>query len=107
MLRIYKDVQVMQGDAKAIFRRVAVHDRNLAQQLRRSAQSVASNLCEGMAARGGHRRNAYEAALREAEETLGTIFTAEQWGYLEADAIVLDRLDKIIKTLCRLTTPQT
>lgn len=106
MLRIYADVQVMQGDARALCDRIGGHDRDLARQLRRSAQSVALNLAEGMAARGGHRRNAYSVALKEARECMAAIDVASRWGYVKSDQAVVDRLDKIVATLVRLTMPR-
>ena len=103
MLRIYSDVQEMQLDARRFCERIGAHDRSLASQLRRSAQSVALNLGEGMAARGAVRRNAYEIALREAKECVMAIDVAERWGYVARDASALDRLDKIVATLMKLT----
>ena len=86
--------------------RIRCHDQNLASQLRRSAQSVALNLAEGMAASGGVRRQAYSVALREAKECVAAIETAVLWGYTSADEVVLDRLDKIAATLFRLAMPR-
>ena len=106
MLRIYSDVQEMQGDARVLCQQIGVHDAGLATQLRRSAQSVALNLAEGMASTGGHRRNAYGVALREAKECVAAVDVAQRWGYTKAEAAVLDRLDKIVATLIRLTMPR-
>ena len=88
---------------RALFAAIRVHDADLARQLRRSAQSVALNLAEGMAVRDGSRRQAYSVALREAKECVAAIDVAVRWGYATADAAVLDRLDKIVATLTRLT----
>ena len=106
MLRIYSDVLAMQRDARVLCEEIRRHDLSLATQLRRSAQSVALNLGEGMAARGGVRRNAYATALREARECVTALEVAEIWGYVAKDGAVLDRLDKIVATLMRLTMPR-
>ena len=106
MLRIYADVRLMQLDARRICERIVCHDRSLASQLRRAAQSVALNMSEGMAARVGKRRLAYETALQEAQECVGAIEVAECWGYVTRDEAVLDRLDKIRATLHRLSGPR-
>ena len=106
MLRVYADVQVMQTEARGMCERISVHDRDLARQLRRSAQSVALNMAEGMASRDGHRKNAYRVALKEAKECVAAIDVARQWGYFEADPAVIDRINKIIATLVRLTMPK-
>ena len=103
MLKIYGDVQLMQGDARRVCALIRVHDADLAKQLRRAAQSVALNLAEGMAAAGGQRRQCYSVALREARECVAAIEVAVSWGYTERDEHMLDRLDKIVATLWRLT----
>ena len=56
--------------------------------------------------RGGVRRNAYAIACREARECLAAIDVAGRWGYVHADASVVDRIDKIVATLVRLTMPR-
>ena len=94
------------GDVRRVCEGIRGHDANLASQLRRAAQSVALNTAEGMAARGGVRRQAYGIAAREAKECVAAIEVAESWGYAEADHAVLDRLDKIVATLMRLTVPR-
>jgi len=106
MLRIYSDVRTMQTEARAICAAILRHDRELAGQLRRSAQSVALNLAEGMAARDGNRRKAYETALREAQECVAAVDTAQLWGYVGDQAAAVDRMDKIVRTLMRLTMPR-
>ena len=107
MLRLYSDVRDWQSDARRLYSQIVGHDRSLADQLRRSAQSVALNVGEGMGACGGVRRNCYRIALREARECGVAIETAQAWGYVgDVEASVLDRLDKIRATLFRLTSPK-
>lgn len=106
MLRIYSDVQEMQLDARGLCQRIGRHDSRLADQLRRSAQSVALNMAEGMASRAGDRRKAYGVALREARECVAAIDVAQRWGYVGESDVALDRLDKIVATLMRITMPQ-
>ena len=107
MLQIYADIQEFQNDARELVRRIRAHDSHLASQLRRSAQSVALNTAEGMGARGAVRRNLYSIALREAKECVAAIDVARRWEYVPPTSEdVLDRLDKIVATLFRLTTPR-
>ena len=106
MLRINSDVQAMQGEVRRVCERIRVHDPNLATQLRRSAQSVALNTAEGMASQGGNRRQAYSVAAREAKECMAAIDVAARWGYTTAEPAVIDRLDKIVATMWRLTMPR-
>ena len=106
MLRIYSDVQVMQVEAWGLCERIRTHDPNLASQLRRAAQSVALNMAEGMASRDGNRRKAYGVALREARECVAAVDVAQRWGYVGEAGGAIDRMDKIVATLMRLTMPR-
>ena len=107
MLRIHADIQRMQDDVRAIVERVRVHDRELASQMRRSAQAVALGLAEGTGASGGNRRLAYERALKEARECQAAIEVARRWRYIGGvEPAVHDRMDKIRATLYRLARPR-
>ena len=106
MLRIADDVRWLQVVARKLCVRLRSVDGDLERQLRRSAQSVALNLAEGAAARGGRRRSAYEIAMREAKECKAAFEVAADWGYIETDEAVADRLDKIVATLYRLNHPK-
>jgi four helix bundle protein len=77
--------------------RIAARDKSLADQIRRSASSVALNLAEANGSSGGTRRARLETALGSARETRAALAVAEAWGYLEPDPVVeLDgRLDRI------------
>lgn len=106
MLRIYDDIKAWQVDARELVERIRAFDRSLACQLRRSAQSVALNVAEGMQATGAARRHCYAIALREARECMAAIEVATAWRYVgELNAAVTDRLDKIIATLWKLVRP--
>lgn len=107
MLEIYDVIRDWQVDARRLVARIAPFDANLAGHLRRSAQSVALNVAEGMEGSGATRRNCYSIALREARECMAVIEVAHAWEYLERVAEdVLDRLDRIIATLFRLVKPR-
>ena len=106
MLRVYSDVLAMQLDARSLCARIRKHDPGLASQLRRAAQSVALNMAEGMGARDGNRGKAYRIALGEARECMAAVEVAVRWGYIEREVPVLERWDKIVATLVRLTRPR-
>ena len=106
MLRIYADILAFQLVARELVNRIRVHDASLGSQLRRSAQSIALNTAEGMAAKGGVRRSAYAIALREARECSAAIEVAVRWGYVPAvSAEVIEQLEKIQAILGRLSVP--
>jgi four helix bundle protein len=107
MLRIYAVVLDWLGDLPPVLAQVARGDRHLADQLRRSATSVALNLCEGMGATGGNKTRAYRVALQEMREAIGARKIAERMGYLpRLDTATADRQDHIVATLVRLARPQ-
>lgn len=56
-------------------------DANLADQIRRAATSVVSNLSEGQRRTRGSKHHAFEIAHGEAREVLGCLECAEAWGY--------------------------
>ena len=97
MLHIYPVVLDWIASLKPVIRSVGEHDRNLADQLRRSATSVGLNLAEGMGAVAGNKRKAYRYALQEMREAVMAVDdvhvvahcaeTAEEglsWGELKA-----------------------
>ena len=50
-----------------------------------------------------HILRSVQRALREARECVGAVQTAQMWGYVGACEAALDRMDKIVATLHRLT----
>jgi four helix bundle protein len=81
---------------------VARRDRNLADQLKRAASSVALNLAEGARYRDGNRGKHYNIAHGSANEVKAALDVAEVWGYVDAAAarVVLDRLLALLWGLC-------
>ncbi|MCB9618124.1 MAG: four helix bundle protein [Sandaracinus sp.] len=65
-----------------LVRAVARHDRPLADQLRRAAQSIALNLAEARGHTGGNRRLRLQSALGSAYETQTALRVAQAWGYV-------------------------
>ena len=84
---------------------VGRRDRKLADQLRRSAQSVAGNIAEGCHRRGGHRRERFETAYGSSSETKTWLEMTTIWGYLEREraCAAWDLADKICASLYRCT----
>jgi four helix bundle protein len=80
------------------------HDKDLEQQITRSATSVVLNVAEGSAHRGPARTNRYRIALGEARETLSNVRCAEALGYVaRLDAGVVAELNRVIGTLVVVT----
>ncbi|HWB80018.1 MAG TPA: four helix bundle protein [Nannocystaceae bacterium] len=103
MLTIYPVILETIQMLRPIRGRIERRDRDLGRQLRRAASSVALNVAEGMYSRGGNRSARYHTALGSARETMACLEVAVAMAYLEhADAVIVDRLDRIVGTLVRL-----
>ena len=74
------------------------HDRDLADQLRRAATSVALNLGEGRRRAGGDQRRHYEIAHGSAGEVLTALDVARAWGYVVDDVDAKQHLDRLLRT---------
>ena len=68
--------------------KVAQHDRDLAQQMKRASTSAALNGSEGLYAKAGKRRSRLEDAVNSARETLMALRIAAACGYLPAAEVV-------------------
>ena len=103
MLTIYPVILETIQMLRPMMGRIDRHDRDLGRQLRRAASSVALGVAEGMYSRGKNRAARYHTALGSARETMACLEVAVAMGYLEqADAVVVDRLGRIVGTLVRL-----
>ena len=100
MLRVYDVVLEFVRDMKPVVAQIERHDRSLGQQMRRAMSSVALNLCEGSGSRAGTRTQRYRDSLGSAEETRACVHVAQAFGYI--GAIDLDKLDRVIRTVCKL-----
>jgi four helix bundle protein len=84
--------------------RVARADPDLGRQLRRALTSVPLNVAEGFYSQGRNRNARYFTALGSAREVLACFEVAEAMGMVPAlDPALFDRLERIIRTLCKLS----
>jgi len=81
--------------------KVAQHDRDLAQQMKRASTSAALNGSEGLYAKAGKRRSRLEDAVNSARETLMALRIAGACGYLPASeaAVAMRDVDGVIAVL--------
>ncbi len=87
MLDIYKVALELARAVGVQGGRIAVHDKDLARQMRRSMASVVLNIAEGAGCDGGTRRQRYKDALGSAHETQAALELGEAMGYgVEIDA---------------------
>jgi four helix bundle protein len=95
-------------DVGPLVRRIAEHDRSLADQLRRAAQSMALNLGEAAGSRAGNRRARLESALGSTQESRVALRIAAAWGYIPAEeATAADaQLDRVAAMTWRWLYPR-
>ena len=81
--------------------KVARHDRDLAQQMKRASSSAALNGSEGVWAKAGKRRSRLEDAVNSARETLMALRLAGACGYLGPDeaTVAVTEVDSVIAVL--------
>ena len=104
MLRIYPVILLVAADAADLSAIIARKDADLARQMRRAAASAALNASEGSCSQGANRTTRYYSALGSARETLACIEVAVAMKLIkQPDPKVIDRLNRVIATLVRLT----
>ncbi len=100
MLDIYKVALELARAVGVQGGRIAVHDKDLARQMRRSMASVVLNIAEGGGCDGGTRRQRYKDALGSARETQAALELGEAMGYgVEIDAVMMAKIRHIIGVL--------
>ena len=102
-LRIYEDAIAMVKAAYQAAEVIGMQDPDLARQLRKASSSVPLNLAEGSYSHRGNRLSRYKNAMGSANEARSALQVAQAVGWLDHDAELEDRLDKIVATLWRLT----
>ena len=90
---------------RPIVEHISRHDRDLANQLRRAATSVPSNISEGAQRTAKDRLHFYRIGAGSAAEVRTQLKVAIAWGAIEAPAVelALGLLDRILATLWKLT----
>ena len=83
MLNIYPVSIQLCRDCAPVIKMIAMHDRNLADQLRRAVTSVALNVAESDGQAGGHRKQRRLTALGSAREVAACLEIGAALGYAE------------------------
>jgi four helix bundle protein len=82
------------------------HDRDLADQLRRAASSIALNLAEGNQSAKGNRQKHFAIAHGSASEVRAALQTAVAWGWIDVASAAPGVLDRLMALLWRLRHPR-
>jgi four helix bundle protein len=102
-LEIYRETLSMVREVYEVAKLVERVDGDLARQMRRSGSSVPLNVSEGMYSRKGNRMARWSDAMGSANETRAALHVAEAVGLMQHRGELLDRIDKIVATLWKLT----
>ena len=103
MLSIYGDMLVVIRGLRGCVADIGRRDRDLEDQIRRAASSVALNIAEGSGSFGKMRTVRYRTALGSARETLACLRVAEAFGYVDSMPTgVVRRMDRIVGTLVKV-----
>lgn len=78
-------------------------DLDLADQLRRAAQSVLLNLAEGQKFSNGNRRRHYEIAQGSANEVRAALDAAAAWGWIGTEGPERVLVDRLLAVMWKLT----
>jgi four helix bundle protein len=103
MLDIYAVSLEVVRQLQPVIRAARAKDRNIADQLSRSATSVVANIAEGCAHRGAMRRHRYSVALGEARETATWLDIVEATRMATRPAGIDARMNHVIGVLVKLT----
>ena len=77
------------------------HDKSLADQLKRAAQSVVLNITEARGNDAGNARARFSTACGSAKEVRAALNVATDWGYIETQ--MATRLDRKLDEVCAIT----
>jgi len=77
------------------------HDKALADQLKRAAQSVVLNIAEARGSDAGNARARFSTACGSAKEVRAALNVASDWGYIESP--MATRLDQRLDEVCAIT----
>jgi four helix bundle protein len=84
-----------------LLRTIREHDKSLADQLKRAAQSVVLNIAEGRGSDAGNARARFSTACGSAKEVRAALNVATDWGYIETR--MATHLDERLDEVCAIT----
>ena len=91
---------------RVVLPQIERNDRDLADQIKRAASSVALNLAEGQRLTKGNKPKHYVIAHGSANEVRAALHTAIAWGWIEDATKQLAELDRLLALLWRLNHPR-
>jgi len=98
---VYVRAREVVRELPPLLQSIREHDKKLADQLKRAAQSVVLNIAEGRGNCGGNARLRFATACGSAKEVRAALSVASDWGYIEARSVA--HLDERLDQVCAIT----
>ena len=98
---VYVRAQEIVRELPPLLERVRKHDKKLADQLKRAAQSVVLNIAEGRGNKDGNAELRFATACGSAKEVRAALGIASDWGYIETQKVA--QLDERLDRVCAIT----
>ena len=98
---VYDRARTVVRELGPLVHTIREHDRSLADQLKRAAQSVVLNIAEARGNDAGNAKARFSTACGSAKEVRAALNVASDWGYIEAHRA--NRLDERLDEVCAIT----
>jgi len=98
---VYERAREVVRELVPLLHAIRDHDKSLADQLKRAAQSVVLNIAEGRGSDAGNARARFSTACGSAKEVRAALNVASDWGYIETHRAT--HLDEKLDEVCAIT----
>ena len=100
-MNVYDRARNVVRELVPLLHTIREHDKSLADQLKRAAQSVVLNIAEGRGNDAGNARARFSTACGSAKEVRAALNVASDWGYIEPHTAT--HLDERLDEVCAIT----
>jgi four helix bundle protein len=98
---VYDRARRVVRDLVPLLHTIREHDKSLADQLKRAAQSVVLNIAEARGSDAGNAKARFSTACGSAKEVRAALNVASDWGYIESR--MATHLDERLDEVCAIT----
>jgi len=100
-MNVYDRARNVVRELAPLLHTIRDHDKSLADQLKRAAQSVVLNIAEARGNDAGNARARFSTACGSAKEVRAALNVASDWGYIESQ--MATHLDAKLDEVCAIT----
>jgi len=100
-MNVYDRARNVVRELAPLLHTIRDHDKSLADQLKRAAQSVVLNIAEARGNDAGNARARFSTACGSAKEVRAALNVASDWGYIESQ--MATHLDAKPDEVCAIT----